>query len=105
MSESSRTAGTTPAKRQWQTEFDRAAAAVQREYCDLFKFWRGCDRKACRKAKSCSGDAHACLRRGKDQVPYETRARAQAAILAATPPGASAAERTARRFHPSDFYV
>jgi len=90
---------------QWQAQFDRAAAAVQRDYCDLFKFWRDCGRKGCRKARSCTGDAHACLKSGKDKVPYEARIKAQAAIVAATPPGAGAAERAARRFHPSDFYV
>ena len=35
----------------FQKRFDAAAKAAQREYCDIFAFWRACRLKACRRAR------------------------------------------------------
>ena len=86
---------------QHQARFDAAAAEVRREYCNIFEFRRACRYKLCRKARACSGDARACLKRGIDQVPYDAQNRAQLQIIAATPPEAYSAVKTARRFSPS----
>jgi len=85
---------------QHQAQFNAAAAAVRREYCNIFAFWRACRYKPCRKARACSGDAHACLKRGIGQVPYDAQDEAQRQIIAATPPEAYSAVHTARRFSP-----
>ncbi len=85
-----------------QARFDAAAAAVRREYCNIFEFWRACRYKLCRKATVCSGDARACLKRGIDRVPYEVQNRAQLQIIAATPSEAYSAAKTARQFSPQD---
>ena len=81
---------------QHRARFDAAAAVVRREYCNIFEFWRACRYKLCRKARVCGGDARACLKRGIDQVPYEAKNRAQLQIIAATPPEAYSAVKTAR---------
>ena len=53
---------------QHQARFDAAAAAVRREYCNMFEFWRACRYKLCPKARVCSGDARAI----RCRMRYET---------------------------------
>jgi hypothetical protein len=58
---------------------DAAARAAQREYCEIFEFWRACRLKPCRRHNACGGDALSCLQRGFTQVPGGSpRARARA---------------------------
>jgi hypothetical protein len=70
---------------------------ARREYCNIFRFWRACRYKPCRKAKTCSGDARACLKRGLGQVSYEAQDQAQDKIIAATPSEADSPTKNARR--------
>jgi hypothetical protein len=77
---------------QHQARFDAAAAAVRREYCNMFEFWRACRYKLCPKARVCSGDARA--------IRCRMRYEAQLQIIAATPSEPYSAVKTARRFSP-----
>lgn len=89
--------------KEWQARFDAAKKAAQREYCNIFKFWRACRYKPCRKTKACSGDAFACLTRRIDEIPYELKYQTRDQIVAATPADADSATDTARRFAPHHF--
>jgi len=90
---------------EWQARFNAAAAAAQREYCNIFALWRDCANGLCRKVRACRGDQHACLRRGICTVPYEIQHEARAHVIAATPADADIFERTARQFSPAEFYL
>ena len=46
----------------FQKRFDAAAQAAQREYCDIFAFWRAC------RLKACGGNPQLCLKRGYAQA-------------------------------------
>jgi hypothetical protein len=70
---------------EWQLRFDAGARQAQREYCNIFEFWRACQRKPCRRAKTCGGHPRTCLARGLGQVPYEAQYQANLRIIAATP--------------------
>ena len=74
-----------------------------RRYCDAFALWRRCRRKACRRQRGCSGDAHVCLKRALDRVPQALHLLARQKILAATPRNIGAPEREARQRMPRDF--
>jgi hypothetical protein len=50
---------------EYQARCDAAAKVARRQYCDIFKFWRGCRYKPCRRAKTCRGDPSHCLQRGR----------------------------------------
>jgi hypothetical protein len=89
----------------FQQRFDAAAQAAQREYCDIFQFWRTCRRKACRRAKACGGDALSCLQRGFAQVPEEASERALARVVAATAADADRPTQLARQMSPQSFYL
>jgi hypothetical protein len=89
----------------FQKRFDAAASAVQREYCDIFAFWRGCKLKACRRAKACGGDPHVCLKRGFAQVPDDAADRALMRVTAATPVDADRPTQLARRMSPRSFFL
>jgi hypothetical protein len=101
----SKESGQTFTPEDFQNRFDVAAAAAQREYCDIFAFWRACRRKACRRAKACGGDALLCLQRGFAQVPDEACERALARVIAATPPDADRPTKLARQMNPQGFYL
>jgi len=73
----------TLAPEEFQKRFDAAAKAAQREYCDIFQFWRACRMKACRRRKACGGDPLPCLKHGFAQVPNQASDRALARV---TPP-------------------
>jgi len=81
-------------------EKDRLA----RHYCNVFKFWRDCPFKRCRRGRACRGDQHACLQRREREVPRDIQWQARQDILVATPADAGPPERTAREFLPSSFY-
>jgi hypothetical protein len=89
----------------FQQRFDAAAKAAQREYCNIFAFWRACRRKACRRAKACGGDALSCLKRGFAQVPDESCERALLRVIAATAADADRPTQLARQMSPQSFYL
>jgi hypothetical protein len=89
----------------FQKRFDAAAQAAQREYCEIFEFWRACRLKPCRRHKACGGDALSCLQRGFTQVPEEARERALARVIAATAANADRPTRLARQMSPQGFYL
>jgi hypothetical protein len=85
---------------QYAARFAAEKAALQRHYCNVFRFWRGCPLRRCRKARTCSGDAHVCLKRRAQEVPRDIQWQARQQILAATPADAGPPERMAREFLP-----
>jgi hypothetical protein len=84
----------------YAARFGAEKAALRRHYCNVFKFWRLCPLRACRKARSCGGDAEVCLKRRVREIPRELQWQARRQILAVTPADAGAAVRTAREFLP-----
>ncbi|HML07244.1 MAG TPA: hypothetical protein VK430_03825 [Xanthobacteraceae bacterium] len=92
----------TPGAERYAARFAAEAAALQRHYCNVFKFWRICPLKKCRKARACSGDAKHCLHRRAAEVPRAVQWLARQEILAATRPSAGPPERMAREFMPGD---
>ncbi len=78
--------------------------SLQRRYCDDFALWRSCGRPACRRQRSCHGDANACLKRALDRVPGNVQRRARQTIIAALPRNIGAPERAARHCMPQEFY-
>lgn len=90
---------------EFQKRFAAAAKAAQREYCDIFGFWRACRMKSCRRSKACGGDPLRCLKHGYAQVPDEASDRALARIIAATAANADRPTQLARRMSPQSFYL
>ena len=84
--------------------FHAEKAVLARHYCTVFKFWRDCPFKRCRRERTCCGDEHACLKRGQDEIPRKVEWRARQQILRSTPANAGPPERMAREFLPSSFY-
>jgi hypothetical protein len=64
---------------------DVAHAAVWRLYCDVFKFWRSCRVKRCRRHRRCLGDPAPCLMGGLPSVPEAQRRAAAAMVIAGGP--------------------
>ena len=89
---------------EYAARFNAEKAVMQRKYRDIFKFWRTCPFKSCRRAGACRGDQNACLKRGETSIPREIQWQARQQILAATPANVGAPERLAREFLPSSFY-
>ena len=85
---------------QYVARLNAAKAKLARHYCTVFKFWRDCAFKPCRKARRCSGDQNACLKRRARDVPRELQWQARHQILASTPAHAGPPERMAREFLP-----
>jgi hypothetical protein len=73
-----------------------------RRYCEAFALWRQCRDKRCRRQRGCTGDAHACLKRGLARVSQPLQAEARQTILGAMPHNISAPEREARQRMPRD---
>src|SRR5579863_8607745 len=84
--------------------FEAETVAQQRRFCDAFGQWRGCKDKACRRERTCRGEARACLRRALDTVPRDVQRRVREDILAATPNNLGGPERAVRLCMPLDFY-
>ena len=78
--------------------------SLRRRYCDAFALWKSCAQPACRRPRSCRGDANACLKQGLPRVPHDVQWRVRQAILDATPPNMGAPERKARQSMPGDLY-
>jgi len=85
---------------EYAARFAAEKAALRRHYCEVFGFWRSCALKRCRKARGCSGDAEACLKRRAQEIPREGQWEARRHLLAATPADAAPAERNARELLP-----
>ena len=80
----------------------RRAARLQRHYCNLFKFWRACRDKRCRRHLRCCGDTSECLKSRIGEIPRHAQFLAREAVLVSTPHNAGGAERTVRQFMPRD---
>ena len=85
----------------YQARFAAEKASLRRYYCNVFEFWRACPYKPCRKARACSGDAAACLKRGEADVPRKVQWNARQKLLQSTPANIGAPERLARQFMPN----
>jgi hypothetical protein len=81
---------------EYLARFRAEKALLQRHYCTAFGFWRTCPSKRCRRAKTCSGDAPACLKRNERSVPREMQFDARQRLLESTPANIGAPERFAR---------
>ena len=81
--------------------FNAEKARLAHHYCTIFKFWRGCPRKSCRKVRTCGGDPLVCLKRREREVPRDIQWGARQHVIASTPAQAGPPERTAREFLPS----
>ena len=86
----------------WSARFAAERARLQRHYCNLFKFWRACRDKRCRRALRCCGDASECLKSRIGEIPRHAQFLARQAVLVSTPHNAGGAERTVRQFMPRD---
>ena len=81
---------------QYQARYDAAAEVAQRQYCDIFKFWRGCRYKPCRRAKTCRGDSSHCLQRGRRSLSPDVLCQAELQVRAAVPADLTGPERSGR---------
>ncbi len=90
----------TPNATEYAARFGAEKAALQQHYCNAFKFWRLCPLRRCRRVRTCSGNAEACLKRREREIPRDIQWQARLQILLATPADAGPAERTARGFLP-----
>jgi hypothetical protein len=77
-------------------------ARLQLHYCNLFKFWRECGDRRCRRHLRCCGNASECLKHRIGEIPRHAQFQARQAILVTTPKNAGGAERTVRQFMPYD---
>ena len=84
------------AREEFRARFEAEKVRVQRHYCTLFKFWRTCRSKPCRRQRACSGEPGACLKRCIGEFPRRTLFDARQRLVAATPPNCAAPEREAR---------
>ncbi len=86
----------------WHKRFAAERARLQLHYCNLFKFWRACRDKRCKRHRRCCGDTSECLKRRIGEIPRHAQFLAREAILTATPKNAGAAEREVRQLMPYD---
>ena len=77
-------------------------AALQRHYCDVFKFWRACPLARCRMARRCDGDAALCLKGRAGEIPRHQQWQARQQVLRSTPASAGEPERAVRELMPYD---
>jgi hypothetical protein len=89
-------------REEFRARFEAEKARVQRHYCTLFKFWRSCRCKPCRRARACMGDANACLKRSVHELPRRDLFAARQRLTAAIPRNCAAPEREARLFLPNE---
>jgi hypothetical protein len=89
---------------QYKARFAAEKILQERRYCNVFKLWRTCRLKSCRRNEACGGNQHACLKRALDRVPRLVQWQARQDILTATPRNVGGPERAARQCMPRDFY-
>ena len=92
------------APEQYKARFAAEKVLQERRYCNVFKLWRTCRLKSCRRNEACGGNQHACLKRALDRVPRLVQWQARQDILIATPRNVGGPERAARQCMPRDFY-
>jgi len=90
-------------REEFRVRFVAEKIVVQRHYCTLFRFWRSCRHKPCRRARACTGDPHRCLPARVDEVPRHEQFQARQSLLQATPPNIAAPEHAARDLMPNSF--
>jgi hypothetical protein len=56
--------------------FHAEKAELARHYCTVFKFWRDCPLRRCRRERDCCGVQHACLKRRQQEIPRKMQWRA-----------------------------
>ena len=78
--------------------------AQRRRFCNVFELWRACQRRPCKRLRTCNGDPTVCLARSIGGIPREQQVQARDAILAMTPGNIGAPEREARQSMPLDCY-
>jgi hypothetical protein len=83
-------------REEFRARFDAEKARVRRHYCTLFRFWRTCRSKPCRRMRACMGDPSACLKRCVGELPRRAVFDARQALVAAMPANCAAPEREAR---------
>ena len=88
---------------EYQARYDAAAEVAQRQYCDIFKFWRGCRYKPCRRAKTCRGDSSLCLNAAGGDVPRDVLCQAELQVKAAIPAHLTEPERAGRCLSPTSW--
>ena len=81
---------------EYQARRNAAAEVARRQYCDIFKFWRGCRYKPCRRAKTCRGDPSHCLQRGRWSLSPDVLSQAELQVRAAVPAHLTGPERAGR---------
>jgi len=84
------------AREEFRVRFEAEKLRVQRHYCSLFKFWRTCRSKPCRRLRACTGDPGACLARCVGELPRRALFDARQSLVAAMPANCPAPEREAR---------
>lgn len=85
---------------QYLARFTAEKAKLRRHYCNLFKFWRACPLRLCRKQRHCGGDAQICLKRRVLEIAREVRWQARQDVLVSTFKEGGPPERMAREFLP-----
>jgi hypothetical protein len=85
-----------PTGQEWQARYNAGAEVARRQYCDIFKFWRGCRYKPCRRAKTCRGDPSHCLQRGRWSLSPDVLCQAELQVRAAVPAHLTGPERAGR---------
>ena len=83
-------------REEFRARFEAETVRVQRHYCTLFKFWRTCRSKPCRRLRACTRDPSACLARCVGALPRGVVFDARQALVAAMPANTPAPEREAR---------
>jgi hypothetical protein len=86
----------------WGARFAAERGRLQLHYCNLFKFWRACRDKRCRRHLRCCGDTSDCLKRRIGEISRTAQFAARQAVLVAAPYNAGPAERTVRQLMPCD---
>jgi hypothetical protein len=90
--------GMTP--REYELRFLAEQVELRRHYCNAFNRWRHCRCKPCIRARRCTGDALACLKRAVPEVPRNVQFAARQRLLESTPANIGAPERYARGYMP-----
>lgn len=89
---------------QFAARLEAEKVLVRRHYCEVFKMWRTCPLKSCRRRRACHGDTMICLARLIARVPRLEQYQARRRLLEATPDNIGAPELKARQYMPRDFY-
>jgi hypothetical protein len=79
---------------------DDAHAATWRLYCEVFRFWRSCPVKRCKRERRCLGEPARCLMRGLPSITPAEGLAAEKAVIAGGPrkiPPATHMEYVVRR--------